>query len=116
MHLENMINMDYTDRFNYIEKLIIKELSIILRLPGNKINTKRPIMEQGVDSLMTVELRNRLSTLFGIPLTTALLFNYPTIEKMSEYFLKNAIKFEDNYETEELKEFEELLNTINDSN
>lgn len=124
-HLEEMIEMDYEDRIYYVEGLLVKELAAVLRLPAQKINKKRPVMEQGVDSLMTVELRNRLNELFGTPLSTALFFNYPTIEKMAEYFLKNVIKFdgikketsavaEDEVESDALKNFEELLNRIND--
>ncbi|RCX16298.1 acyl transferase domain-containing protein [Anaerobacterium chartisolvens] len=124
VHLEAMLELDNDARIGYIENLLVKELAAVLRLPADKINKKRPVMEQGVDSLMTVELRNRLCELFAAPLSAALFFNYPTVEKMAEYFIKNVISFEgilSSSEGEEeasgsdaLKDLESLLSRISD--
>ncbi|MDP4180245.1 MAG: SDR family NAD(P)-dependent oxidoreductase [Bacillota bacterium] len=124
IHLETMIDMDSEGRNNYVENLLVKELAAVLRLSVEKINKKRPVMDQGIDSLMTVELKSRFSELFAAPLSTTLFFNYPTIEKLAEYFLKNVIKFdilqkettsnEDENESSTLNDLEELLNRVND--
>ena len=49
------------------------------------IMTDRPLMEQGLDSLMTVELRNLLSRGLDMPLPLGLLFNCPSINDLCRY-------------------------------
>ena len=36
---------------------------------------------------MAIELRNRLTSLLGRPLSATLTFNYPTVEKLAAFFL-----------------------------
>ncbi len=46
-----------------------------------------PLMDQGLDSLMAVELRNRLATGFGLTLPVGVVFSCPTIEALTEYLV-----------------------------
>ena len=50
------------------------------------IVTNQPLMEQGFDSLMAVEIRNRLVKETGVNLPASFLFSHPTIEKMANWF------------------------------
>lgn len=45
----------------------------------------QPLMEQGLDSLMAVDIRNRLNRELGQSLPAAVLFNYPTIRALGGY-------------------------------
>jgi NAD(P)-dependent dehydrogenase (short-subunit alcohol dehydrogenase family)/acyl carrier protein len=47
--------------------------------------------DMGMDSLMAVELKNRLQAALGIPLTSTLAFNYPTIEELVEYLSEKVL-------------------------
>ncbi len=44
--------------------------------------------DMGMDSLITVELRNRLQATLGVSVPTTLGFEYPTIEKLADYLLE----------------------------
>jgi acyl transferase domain-containing protein len=52
---------------------------------AGRIRTDQPLMEQGLDSLMSVELRNILSEGLDIPLPVGLLFNYPSVNDLCRY-------------------------------
>ncbi|MCP4117667.1 MAG: SDR family NAD(P)-dependent oxidoreductase [Desulfobacteraceae bacterium] len=55
----------------------------------------QPLMEQGFDSLMAVELRNRLGREIGKVLPASLLFDYPTLEKITTYLMEEMTWPED---------------------
>lgn len=46
-----------------------------------------PLIEMGLDSLMAVQLRNRLSALTGEALPVSLLFDYPSLARLGDYLL-----------------------------
>jgi len=62
---------------------------------SNPPDRRQRLMDFGVDSLMAVDLRNRLSKGIGLtePLPATLIFDYPTIERIAGY-LEGKIKEE----------------------
>jgi acyl transferase domain-containing protein/acyl carrier protein/SAM-dependent methyltransferase len=58
----------------------------VMGLAGTqRLEAHRPLHEIGLDSLMSVELRNALASSLHCPLPTTLLFDYPSIEALSAY-------------------------------
>ncbi len=61
----------------------------VARLVGGKeageLEIDEPLMSLGLDSLMAVRLRNRLSEALDRPLPAGLSFNYPTIRALAEH-------------------------------
>ncbi len=49
------------------------------------LDTRRPLQELGMDSLMAVEMRNALGASLERTLPATLLFDYPTVERLSEH-------------------------------
>ncbi len=60
-----------------------------------QVNTDVPLMEQGVDSLMIVEMRNKFNREAKTTLPMTLLFNYPTLKKVADYMLAEVLTFPD---------------------
>jgi aryl carrier-like protein len=56
------------------------------------IAADRPLLDQGFDSLMTVDMRNRLGKNIGASLPASLLFDHPTLERIAEYLLRDVIR------------------------
>jgi acyl transferase domain-containing protein len=66
-----------------------------------QVKTDTPLMEQGVDSLMIVEMRNKLNREVKTTLPMTLLFNYPTLKKVADHILSTILKFPDSQGDEE---------------
>lgn len=66
--------------------LLKDQLKNLLRLdPAVTLNEQDPFKNMGIDSLMSVELRNTLSKKLGVKLSSTVLFNYTTIELLAAH-------------------------------
>lgn len=76
-----------------VEEFILREVTQVLGLSmADVIDPRRPLRELGLESLMAVELRNRLQRGLGegFSLPATLLFDYPTIAALTGYLLDIA--------------------------
>jgi myxalamid-type polyketide synthase MxaE and MxaD len=62
-----------------LETHVQEQLAVVLRLAPSHIDAHTALRSLGFDSLMVVELRNRLELNLGITLSAATVFSYPTI-------------------------------------
>jgi polyketide synthase 12/myxalamid-type polyketide synthase MxaB len=56
------------------------------------LDARAPLNELGLDSLMAVEMANQISAQTGGAFPVTLLFDYPSIEKLSEFLLNNVLQ------------------------
>ncbi len=68
-----------------LEAHVREQLAVVLRLAPSQIDARTPLQSLGFDSLMVVELRNRLEMNLGITLSAATVFSYPTIATLAPH-------------------------------
>lgn len=59
--------------------------------PSRAVDPRTPLGELGLDSLLAVELRNTLATALGQTLPATLLFDYPTIDALTDFILTDVL-------------------------
>jgi len=62
-----------------VEDFVQAEVARVLRLAPSRIDPTKPFRTMGLDSLMGLELRNRLEPAVGIRIPATLVWNYPTV-------------------------------------
>lgn len=74
---------------NELKKLLIEKIKGYIeeeiKIDKNKLRSEVLFTEYGIDSVISIQLINKLEQEFGI-LPKTLFFEYPTIEKVAEYF------------------------------
>lgn len=84
--LERMLEVPAgAPRRTALEAVVRAELAHVLRVAADRIDRSRPLEELGLDSLMALELRNRLEAQTEVKLSATLAFNYPTVGALAEH-------------------------------
>nr|WP_240807311.1 type I polyketide synthase [Polyangium spumosum] len=73
------------ERASLLESHLIEQLARVLRLEPGRIDKAAPFASLGMDSLMSLELRNRLEASLGLKLSAALLFTYATTKALAAH-------------------------------
>ncbi|GFN09689.1 hypothetical protein Smic_82450 [Streptomyces microflavus] len=87
---EDVMALPEPERLGSLVALVTEEAAALLGRPVDGVRPDLTLREQGFDSLMVVELRNRLSARTLIPLPTVLAFDYPTPQAIATLLLTHA--------------------------
>ncbi|KGP78394.1 SDR family NAD(P)-dependent oxidoreductase, partial [Paenibacillus sp. MAEPY2] len=68
-------------------QFLIQTLAEVIGLPESRIRANAPLEQYGIDSILIMQMTNKLESLFG-PLPKTLFFEYQTIGDLSSYFLQ----------------------------
>jgi NAD(P)-dependent dehydrogenase (short-subunit alcohol dehydrogenase family)/acyl carrier protein len=75
------------DRHDLAEATVRQVAARVLRLPEAQIDVRQPLGELGLDSLMGIEIRNRLEAQVGTKLSATLVWNHPTVADLAGYLV-----------------------------
>jgi acyl transferase domain-containing protein/acyl carrier protein len=82
----------------FLREQVIK----VLRLSSSyRLDIHQSLFDMGMDSLTSVELRNRLQTLLGRSLSSTALFDYPNIDALVQYITSEMFAVSPEQEPEE---------------
>ena len=108
------------DRRQLLSDRIRNQIARIMGMDAADIDTKTGFSDLGMDSLMAVELRNYLQTNLETAIAASLAFDYPTVEALTDYLLKEVLTDKASVEelekqpVEEIAESETNLDDISD--
>ncbi|NER24036.1 MAG: SDR family NAD(P)-dependent oxidoreductase [Symploca sp. SIO1C2] len=90
--LERLESVPECDRQNILITHIQTEVAKVLGLDSSELlDLDGGFVDMGMDSLMAVELKNRLQNNLGITLAATLAIEYPTIQKLSKYLAEEVM-------------------------
>ncbi|MHB1132622.1 MAG: SDR family NAD(P)-dependent oxidoreductase, partial [Chloroflexota bacterium] len=69
----------------HLESYLREQAAQVLRLAVSRVDPRKPLRSLGMDSLMTLEFRNRVEAGSGLSLSATLVWNYPTVDDMVPY-------------------------------
>jgi NAD(P)-dependent dehydrogenase (short-subunit alcohol dehydrogenase family)/acyl carrier protein len=79
-------NAEASERRSLLLALVREELSKVLGLSAAMpVDPSQGFFAMGLDSLTSVEFRNRLQNVLRCPLPTTVAFDYPTLDKLAEF-------------------------------
>ena len=73
------------ERRALLETHLREQVGQVLRLAVARVDPATPLKNLGLNSLMSLELRNRLETAFGLTLPATLAWNYPTVAAVAAH-------------------------------
>jgi acyl transferase domain-containing protein len=73
---------DATERRRLLEPVVRQAIAQVLKLSPTRVDPRKPLGAMGLNSLMAMELRNRLEGALGRALSATLAWNYPTLESL----------------------------------
>ncbi|WP_331724160.1 SDR family NAD(P)-dependent oxidoreductase (plasmid) [Streptomyces canus] len=87
--LERLAALGDADRLEALTDFVRGEVAAAAGLPGmHAVTTDKPLKELGLDSLMSVELKNRIAVQTGTEMPSTLAFDYPTSRAIAEFLLR----------------------------
>jgi len=90
--LRQLESLPLKSRREFLEKHIRSRIAKVLGLTSSEdVEPRQSLFEIGMDSLMAVELKNALETELGRSLRSTLVFDYPTIESLSDYLTGSVL-------------------------
>ncbi|MEV4518270.1 type I polyketide synthase, partial [Dactylosporangium sp. NPDC049525] len=72
------------NRHRALVDLVTTHVATVTDHPAHTVDVQRPFRELGFDSLMALELRNRLVQITGLPLPSTLVFDHPTAALLAQ--------------------------------
>ncbi len=95
------------ERYKRLVALLQRESGAILGFePSRPPDPRQGFFDMGMDSLMAVDFKNRLSTAFGKPLSLTLVFDCPNIQDLADCLARDVLHWEPMSLGEEADELE----------
>ncbi|HMY14986.1 MAG TPA: SDR family NAD(P)-dependent oxidoreductase [Polyangium sp.] len=77
-----------SERLSLLEEHVLEHVGHVFRLDTSRVDRLSSFKSLGMDSFLSLELRNRLEFSLGVRLSATLLFTYPNPASLADYLLE----------------------------
>ncbi len=106
-----------SQKYSLLTTHVCRQVSQVLGMSSeNLISLKAGFFDLGMDSLTSIELRNKLQNSLDCSISSTLTFDYPTVGELVDYLAEEVLKIKDSQslvnetkESEDSKKQEELI-------
>lgn len=82
-----------SERWNSLESYVVAEFKATLMITDEEIlSPNQNYFELGLTSLGLMEIKERLEAQLGDGISTTVLFNYPTVQKLLNYLVSDVLR------------------------
>jgi len=96
-----------------IEDKLKETISIVTKVNILNIDTESTFKSLGIDSLMSVQLKNKLEKVFAIALSVTAFWTYPSIKKYAKFLTTKLAILNEETKEEEIEYKEETTTSTN---
>jgi myxalamid-type polyketide synthase MxaE and MxaD len=81
----SLAQADPAKRRQALQSIVRDAVTQVLKIPPSRVDPRKALGEMGLNSLLAMELRNRLELALSRPLSATLAWNYPTVEALVQH-------------------------------
>jgi len=82
---DSLLALEPGSRRAAVDAMVAESVAKVVRLPAARIDVNIPVRALGIDSVMSLELRNHLEARFGVRLSATAIWNYPTVRDLAGF-------------------------------
>ncbi len=98
--IKKLKETELEERLKLVKEFLSEKVQKVLGMKEHQaISTSKPLSEMGIDSLMGLEIKKIIDVAIGKNLPATMVFNYPTIDALSEYLLSDVLHLQNGLET-----------------
>jgi len=83
--LNTLLSVDEAERNEMLVGFLRSTVADVIDTKEGEVDPETPLMNLGLDSLMTLEVRNRIEAGLNLSCPANLIWSYPTIRSMAGY-------------------------------
>ena len=84
---KRLLARPHAQRLVEVLDLVRSQAALVLATKPSAVEPTRPLKDLGLDSLMAVEIRNRLAAATGLRLRATILFDHPTADALARFLI-----------------------------
>ncbi|KAB8144504.1 type I polyketide synthase [Chloroflexia bacterium SDU3-3] len=85
---EKLLQAEPSARRGMVETFLLEQVAKVLRTSSSKLDVNLPLNKMGIDSLMAVELKNRIETAIELSLPVTTLLQGPSVAQLADVLME----------------------------